>query len=241
MSKESEAVEEALSPDDLKRYGLVTSQELKEEEFARILVLGGAKTGKTSCLVPTAPKPCLVINCDGPGATGPAARRDGDFVQLDANTRNSWKRACENAVKIANEGKVRTIIVDTFTYLADAIVEEASLQLDGYDLWREVGIYLQKGIRLLKHAAAHVIVVCHLDPEEDEIAGLTPLIPGKTRKWIPGALSDIVMFELDPEKDKRQILVGPQKYWTLTGRRIRRSCIVEPNTTALLEELGIEP
>jgi hypothetical protein len=229
------------SPADLVKYGLTASEDLADAAFARLLVLGAGKTGKTTSILKSSPGPILAINCDGEGATHPAIREGASFVEIPADTRNTWKKACETAVKLADDEKIRTIVVDTFTLLADNIVAECALTLDGFDLWKEVGKYLQNGIRRLKQAQAHLIVTCHMDPLEDEIVGITPLIPGRTKTWLPGALSDILLFEMDQTTGKRQFLVGPQKYWTHSGRKVTRSCTIEPDMKKVFAELGLEP
>jgi hypothetical protein len=233
-----------LTPEDLEKYGLTSSTDLQDEAFARIMLLGASSTGKTTTCLTTSPGPVLVINCDGRGAPQPAVREmpaGRQFFVIDATTRNSWKKACETAVTLAAAGKVRTIVVDTFTLMADNIVDEASRTLDGFDLWREVAKWLQQGIRRLKMADAHLIVVCHMDPNDDEVAGITPLVPGKTKAWLPANLSDKVLFEYDHDTGKRQFLVGPQKYWSHSGRKVKRSCTIPPNVTDLFVELGIAP
>src|SRR5690606_31941130 len=141
--------------------------------------------------------------------------------------RGTWQKACIKAASLAREEKIRTIVVDTVTLLGDEIVDELKvLNFGGFDLWNELADSLKGGLRKLLAAPAHLIVIAHMDPREDEIAGIMPLIPGGTKVWLPSKVADWVLFEISPE-GRRQFVVGPQGKWSHSGRNVKRSCVID--------------
>lgn len=219
----------------------IKSAQVAEEAFARVLILGQMKIGKTSALCTTAPRP-VIINCDGIGATQYAAIENGsDFWQLDVNGLKTWGDAVKEACRMANDGEVETIIVDSVTLLSDELHAELAKSLSGFDLWGGLALELQSGLRRLMKAPAHVFLVAHIDPSKDSSAGILPLIGGNTKVWLPAKVSDWVLFSYESGRkpDPRAFLVGPQDDWPRSGRRIRRSIeICPPDVGDLLEELG---
>jgi hypothetical protein len=219
--------------------GVMTGDQAVDEAFARILLLGPMKVGKTTACLATSPGPVLVINCDGNGATKYPATQGAKFYQLDVQSRKQWLAACKKAHDLAAAGKVRTIIVDTVTLLSDEIVDELKiLQFQGYDLWNELEDNLKTGLRKLFESAAHVIVVAHMDPREDEIAGIMPLISGKTKVWLPSKVADWVLFTCG-EDGKRQFLLGAQGKWSHAGRNVKRAAAIEADVGLMFDHLGI--
>jgi hypothetical protein len=208
--------------------------------FARILLLGPAKAGKSTACA-TAPSP-LVINCDGQGALKGAARLGGKFLAIDAYSRATWKAAIRQAVGWATEEKCRTIVVDSVTLLQDNLLDEIGQSFSGFEKWGELARELVGGLKILLKAPAHLIVTAHMMADSDNIAGIVPVLSGQSKTRIPALLDDWVLLETLTEPTvKRQFLVGPQKNWTASGRNVRRSCAVEPTIPALFAELGIRP
>jgi len=227
--------------------GVVRSSDIAKDSFARVLLLGPAKIGKTTTLLTTAPKP-LVLNCDGEGATQYAAAEGADFLEIKVTNRNgvgckqSWTAARRAAKELSEAGEVRTIVLDTITLLGDNLVEDLGTTLEGFDLWNEVYDQIIGGIKRLCELPAHLFVVGHMDPREDLISGIMPLVPGKAKAMLGPMLGDWILFDFEAgRKPERAFLLGPQKSWTHSGRNVRKTCIVPPNATELLRELGFEP
>jgi hypothetical protein len=222
------------------RLGIMTQDEAVENAFARILLLGPAKAGKTTCVAGTAPKP-LILNCDGQSATkGAKLVYDAEFDVLDVTSRKSLEFACSAAEQMVAAGLTRTVILDTATLLADTLLDEISVTLTGWDVWTELNNCVVRAVKRLAKLEAHLFVVAHMDPSKDPAEGIMPAIGGKLKTRLPAMLDDWILLDVDPERTpQRQFLLGPQKHWTRSGRNIRRSCAVEATVPKLFAELGI--
>lgn len=227
-------------PVDLAALGVYDQDETAASAFARVLVLGPAKAGKTTCLASTAPLP-LVINCDGLGATMGAVNQGGKFLTIDAINRATWKKACLTAGKLVASGQVRTVIVDTLSLLCESLLDDIGLTLEGFDKWNELSSQLVRGIKGLMALDAHLFVTSHMVPDRDTAAGYLPAVPGNSKIRIPAIINDWVLLDVEPGRTphERQWLLGPQKGWNHSGRNIKRSCAVAATVPALLHELGI--
>lgn len=230
---------------ELEKLGLYSSEEARASRFARILMLGPSKAGKTTSLVKDAPKEWkpLIINCDGADGTGGAAALGGKFAAIDADSRASWKSAQKKAQQAVAAGVVNAVIVDSLTLLCDNLVDEISLHYEGFDLWNELDSCLRGGCKKIMKLDAHVVFVAHMVPaykdDDEETAGLIPLISGQSKAKIPALVSDVILFEAD-SAGKRQFILGPQKKWTFSGRHITRACKVPANIGDLFDEMGID-
>lgn len=229
---------------DLEALGVYDSSSARADAFARVLVLGPAKAGKTTAIATTAPRP-LVINCDGDGAAAGAAARveegaDG-FLVTDAVNRRRWAAAIAAAEKLVREERISTVVVDTVTLLSMHLVDECSATLTGFDIWNEVRHQLVGGCRRLMQLPAHVFIIAHMMPSFEDDAGILPMIAGKSSREIPALVNDCVLLDLKPGRQphERMFLVGAQEKWSFSGRNVRRSCAVEATVPALLAELGI--
>lgn len=240
----------ALDPKLLESLGVQDQDTAAENAFARVLLIGPPKAGKTTALAATAPAP-LVVNCDGASATkgAKALRRpeDGKFLVVDALNRAGLKKAIAAAGKLVAAGNVRTVILDTITLLGENLLDEISVTLQGFDKWNEYAAQLTGAVKALSKLDAHLFVVAHQtqsakkDPEV--IAeGILPAIGGSSKVRIPAMLDDWVLLECDPtQKPERAFLLGMQKNWSAGGRNVRRSCRIEATVPALFAELGIKP
>jgi hypothetical protein len=221
--------------------GFETESTAADDAYARILLLGQAKTGKTTSIAMTAPKP-VVINCDGKGATKGAKLEGAKFLTFDVEDSRTWEQAIIKTRAGVSKGLIQTVIVDTASLLADILFDEFSQKLEGFDLWREIEKRLVGGIKLLNKLDAHVFVLSHIDPgtKQENSAGQMPAIGGKSKFKIPAIMHDWILLELDPNATpQRRFVIGPQKNWNHSGRNIRRSTIIEATVPALFDELGI--
>jgi hypothetical protein len=226
------------------KFGVLTQDEAKDNAFARILLLGPAKAGKTTCIAGTAPKP-LVINCDGLSATKGArlVHKQSRFLVAEAQSRAGLINAVKAAEALVAAGDVRTVILDTATLLVDNILDEVTKAgFEGWDRWEELEKAVMGSVKKLASLEAHLFVISHMDPTKDPAQGILPTIGGKLKTRLPAMLDDWILLDVDPERNpERVFLLGPQKTWTHSGRNIRRRCMVEADVEALFEELEITP
>lgn len=220
----------------------------KNNMFARILLVGPPKAGKTVAAL-TAPKPFL-INCDSRGAAKGAINLGAKFIGVDVSTRAEWREACQLAASCVKEGRAESIIVDTYTLLCDSLLDDIVREgkLAGFDQWKEQANNTIGGLRFLMaldgqngSPGAHLIVTAHMDVDKDSIAGILPSIGGMTKKRAPALIDDWVLLDVDTSgpEPRRQFLLGPQKSWNASGRNVRRVCQVPANMPALFKELGL--
>lgn len=232
---------------DLSKYGAHSSDDIKSSSYARVLVLGGGKIGKTTALLTSAPK-AGIINCDADDATKWAAdpnHGNAKFLQWNAYTKQQWTKACHSASMAVNDGVIQTVIADSMSLLAQNLVDELSI-LHGEDkraLYGELIKVIMAGVKKLCKLPAHVFFVAHISPDFDEVAGVVPLIAGQTKVLLPAFVSDWVLFRCDPEASdpalQRQFVLGAQGKWSASGRNIRKPTIIPATVPDLCRELGI--
>lgn len=236
-----------LSSVDLSKYGAHTSEDVRSNAYARVMVLGGGKIGKTTALLTSAPKPGI-INCDADDATKWAAdpnHGNAKFLQWNAYTRQSWAKAVHSATLAVQDGVIETVIADSMSLLCNNLVDELSI-LHGEDkraLYGELIKVVMAGVKKLCKLQAHVFFVAHISPDFDEVTGVTPLIAGQTKVLLPAFVSDWVLFRCDPEASDpnlvRQFVLGAQGKWTASGRSIKKPAIIPATVPVLFNELGI--
>lgn len=210
--------------------------ELEGDAFARILLTGEAKAGKTTALLTTAPGPICVLNCDGFGAPM-AAKRFGPkpLKILDVPTSDVWRRGVDAALKLAAEGQIKTIVVDTITMLINNVLTlEYNKKAQGFEIWRLV---LDDGLRYLTkllNAQAHVFVVSHFMLEDGQLA-----VNGNLKVQIPAMVHDRVHLEYRPNKEPARVFhVGPHATGLSGGRNSNENKVIPADATLLLRELG---
>lgn len=230
--------------------GLLTSTQVKGAEFARVMVVGAPKIGKTTALGSTAPRP-LIINCDGLSATKGARRVLGDPIYpLETPVvvnRVGLAAALKMTEEAVDSGACRTVILDTLSILAESILADGKgKQLEGFDLWRVYSETLLDTYWQLSELPAHLFLVCHIGaPEEDgdESGLMTPLLYGRAKRLFPSIVDDVVTFDMvrgRKEPGERAFVLGQQDKWSALGRNVRRDIVLPPTVPALLQELGIK-
>lgn len=230
----------------LSAAGFYDQDEVAETAFARILLLGPGKIGKTTALLTTAPGPIAILNCDGDSATKFARKQGAKYLTCDITSRATWKAARIAVKKAVEAGEVRTVILDSVSILAKTLVEEISItESDKRALYGELGT--QMGfVKRIFELPCHVFVVAHITApykdDDNEEEGILPLIPGQSKMYIPTIAHDIVLFDyVCGRTPERQFVIGPQKNWSYGGRNVKRSCVTPANVPALFAELGISP
>lgn len=227
---------------DLEAMGVYDSDAVSKSAYARVLVVGPAKAGKTTCIASTAPQ-CLVLNCDGRDATSGAASHTAQkFLTIDVANRSDWVKARKTAKKLVAAGAVRTIMVDTASLLCHYIHKDLKrLGLENYDLWNALEEEIVGGYSELAELDAHLFVTAHMTGNHEDAAGILPLLMGQSKIKLAAMVTDWVLLDVDAGRKphERLWLLGPQKEWTHSGRNVKRVCAVEATVPALFDELGI--
>ena len=219
-----------------------SSEQVQATGKARILLLGPPKIGKTTAIAKGAPEP-LLINCDGKNAALGAVNQGARFkYAVDVNSGAQWVAACGMAKELAEKGDIKSVIVDTASLLNYTLISENKRSgAKGWDIYTQATETAMRGFDILRNLNAHLFVVSHLKVEGETVAGIMPDVKGELKALIPRLIEDWVMIELDPVTGKRNFLVGAQKFWTPSGRNIKRSCVIEADVGLLFKELGINP
>lgn len=181
------------------------AKEIQPEIPTRILSLGDYGTGK-SVFASTFPTPGYVFDLDNGIQIYRGKDFDYDTYGISPQSWIAFEKDVNRVVKETNEGKYKTIIIDSTTVLA-AIAMERALQIDpkrsstNGPLWNVhysmvknlVEGQLRKILNL--SSKAYVVVIGHLhivlDNETGAIVGIEPLLPGSLSENFPGNFSEV--------------------------------------------------
>jgi hypothetical protein len=227
----------------------ISSRDLEEEPFLRLLMLGVPKLGKTAAAIATAPGPVYVLLCEATSALKGAKRLNDKPFDYDMITSwESMERGIKEAREGAKAGKYKTIVVDPFSNFAHHIekILRESTDNDARRWSPEYNNRLDHIIEQLFRIPAHVIVISHyidtgggVDGEEKVGEGRLPLLAGKARQLIAAKFNDVIWMDfmnkppkdggeapwLDEPYNGRVFVTGPQGAWgpgcrSLHGTRI---------------------
>lgn len=170
--------------------------------FIKALVVGDYGTGK-SVFGSTFPEPMCVLDFDK-GALIYRGKK-ADCYQYPTSQKG-WAEFCKDFVTICkdvNEGKYKTVIVDSTSLFTDLAMEQ-SLMLDpkrsptGGPLWNVhygmVRNLVEGKLRQLLQLPANILVIAHLEivkDDEGKIVCVQPLLPGAMSVKLPGYFDEV--------------------------------------------------
>lgn len=216
--------------------------ELAQSAYARVLLTGDRKVGKSVQIIGTAPRPVAVLNGDGPGAPQAVKRyfdfADGELKILDVTSVDLWKKGCVAAKKMAEDGQIKTIVVDTITLLVNSILaREFGRKFTGFEIWRNTCDTFMAGLEHLKLAPAHVFLISHFGIEDGQIT-----LDGKLKKDVPALVNDIVHLDFKPGREyPRMFNIGPSASGLSGGRSSDENKQIPADVSELLKEFQLEP
>lgn len=232
------------------------SSDLGAQFWARLLVLGAPKSGKTTTCITTAPGPVYVINSDDEYSLRPASAHGGSFAYDNAYGNERGLQAIDLALKEAHRGvhakQYTTIVWDTITRYsarAEAMFEDASRsasgQADGRKFWPAHRKHILQCVDRLLALPAHVIILAHYqDKYRDQEGnappvreGIVPALGGKLSADVPGLLSDVVYMDRDPQTGDRYFACSSRGVYGPGGRSLRGVERVEGNLSKLIETM----
>lgn len=213
--------------------------ELKQCTYARVLLTAEPKVGKTTTVLTTAPGPIAVLNCDRPGAPQAAIRHGAKGLKiLDVDTVALWEKGYRAAYKLAEEGLVKSIVIDTLTLLVNNTLslEHGRKFANSFDARRETINCMLAGLNCLFVAPAHVFVLAHYDQSDGLIS-----LEGRLKKDIPGLIHDRVHMDYNAKRDPQRCYhIGPSVNGLSGGRSSDENKVIPADVKILLKELRIE-
>lgn len=182
-----------------------SAKDIAPEIPKRILSLGGYGTGK-SVFASTFPTPGFVFDLD----EGIQIYRGKDFdyesYNLSPQSWLSFEKDVNRIIKETNEGKYKTIIVDSTTTMSQLAMERA-LQIDpkrsntGGPMWSihysMVKNLMEGQLRKILNLStkAYIVVIGHLhivqDNETGAVVNIEPLLPGSLSENFPGNFGEV--------------------------------------------------
>jgi AAA domain len=241
------------------------ASEVADENYLRVLVMGPAKAGKTTCCITTAPRGVFVINCDDKSSIKPAVRAwkrlDGEFGAIPGDEFQvslvhdiaAMEEAVEDAREGVKAGLYATIVWDTISGYAGFLEQQcmdatnnAKGEPDGRRAWPEYEKRLRNVLYRLFKLKAHVIVTAHFldvggEVNENQVSktgpGIVPLLGGKARMTVPAMFQDVVFFE--KVGDQRYFVTGIDGVWGPGCRNLSGNVKVKADVGALMKAMGI--
>lgn len=183
----------------------MNAKEITPQIPTRILSLGDYGSGK-SVFASTFPTPGYVFDLDDGIQIYRGKDFDYDTYGISPQSWIAFEKDVNRVVKETNEGKYKTVIIDSTTVLA-AIAMERALQIDpkrsstNGPLWNVhysmVKNLVEGQLRKILNLSnkAYIVVIGHLhivlDNETGAVIGIEPLLPGSLSENFPGNFSEV--------------------------------------------------
>jgi hypothetical protein len=188
----------------------LTSEDLADAEWLRLLVLGYPKCGKSTTILLTCEKPVYVINCDTESGLHPARRLGAKFIYDRVMTLAEMEKAIATARGLVKTGEAKTVLLDALNYHARHILSQLKEKWltkngdeDGRKYWPDYTTRLLNTVERLCDLDCHFIATSHYLQVSEEMGsqipksgeGVIPLIEGSVRNQISGIFDDVVFME----------------------------------------------
>lgn len=204
---------------------------LEREPYLRVLLMGAAKCGKSTCTISTLAAAFghgYVLCCGDKSGMMPASRRTKKFDYDVIRDENAMEAALKEAKRGVKEGAYKWIFVDDFSLYAtwlEGELRDASARQnksgepDGRRYWPEYKSRLLNLPRRLFDTKAHVVFATHFIEQSQEIdgqraksgTGIVPMIGGSAREELPALFQDVLFIE--KKNDRRVFMVNPMGVW----------------------------
>lgn len=198
--------------------------EIESCSFARWLILGDAKVGKTCTVLKSCIGRAYVICSDDKYSLHPATEftTNFDYDYAFGDNPRDIEKCIHEAAKGVKEGRYQTIVWDTITkycYRATQFFEEATENAnggaDGRRFWRDVRKHVMNALGRLDMLPAHLIVNSHFAEQGKAVIegqmrkqgqGIAPGIEGKLRFDIPAWAQDVIFLSKLPNGQREFVL-----------------------------------
>lgn len=172
-------------------------------EYIKIFLTGDFATGK-SVFAASCPAPGFLFDFDDGAQIYRGKDFDYESYSLSALSWVKFEKDLREIKKEVEEGKYKTIVIDSTTSMTDIAMERA-LQLDpkrsatGGPLWSchymIVRNLMEGKLRQIINFSCNIVVIAHLqivqDQETGAIIGAEPLLTGQLSKMVPGYFGEV--------------------------------------------------
>ena len=218
--------------------GIISSADLPDEAYHRLLVMGDPKDGKTYTSVSTCEGPCLVINSDDKYSLQKVkdAGFTFDMIFVDGNDPQKMFDAIVLVRKAVKEGRYRTVIWDTLSVYSRRsciVYEDATRNAqglsDGRRYYPQHFNHVMTVVDMLLSLDCHVIVNTHYERQTEQLIegqapkegdGIVSSLPGKLRLQMAGAFQNVVWLRVDPGTETRRFVWRQKGVYGLRGRTL---------------------
>lgn len=223
-----------------------TEKDIESSGNANILFMAPAKSGKTCTAVLTAPRPIFILNSDPDGLVGPR-KLGAKFEYEDCYDYASLKKHWESLKKeTGGKNGIRTVIIDSFTFLARALLAELENNgAKGFELYNELERRVVGSLTNYMRLPAHKIIIAHAINGSNNAGdlGIMPAVKGVAKTIVPAMCQDMLWMEVVAEKGKeprREFLLGPEGDWTHGMRSLHGGGRMEADFGALFKKMGLK-
>lgn len=190
------------------------------------LILGFAKTGKTTSVITSAVKEFgrgVVICCSTKEhMLGAQAMQPDGWDYTVVKSVDEMDQALKDVRKGVKEGLYKWVLIDDFNLYADE-VEEAMKKAhnDGYKTYPAYRANLRNTILRLSDLGVHVFTTMHyIEVSEYEIEGqgpkkgpgIVPLLTGVAKAIVPGIYHEVIYMD-KTKQDRRVFYINPSGTW----------------------------
>jgi hypothetical protein len=238
---------------------VIPASSVGSSRYLRMLILGAAGIGKTSCVLMTAPKPIYVINSDRKTSLNPGTelclenKISTNWVSSMVHAADKMEAAIKTARQLVKEKGYKTIVWDTMSSYSKFLLEQctqASLTAagkpDGRKFWPEYHKRLEAVVDRLHMIDAHVIVCSHWEDNsssEDDAdekktpkvgEGIVPMLGGASRKRAGQWFEDVVFMQKN-KGGERVLKTDIEGVWGPSTKSLPGTMEVPADITAFIK------
>lgn len=207
----------------------ISASELEAEDFLRVLLMGIAKSGKTTSSIISLVEAFgwgYVLACSDKSHLQPAKRRTDKFKFDLVRVENDMEAALKEARRGVKAGEYKWLLLDDVSLFASRLEnkfrEEAAAKTRSGEansmMWsREFKSRILNYVSRLFDLSAHIVITSHYIEQGGEIAdpktgarqraksgpGIMPLIYGAAREELPAMCHDVLFLEKITVRVKR--------------------------------------
>ena len=233
-----------------------TAKDIKLElDPLKIFGLGSYGTGK-SVFASTFPTPGFVFDFDQRIKTYRGKDFEYDTIPMTGKGWINFEKTYREVIKETNEGKFKTVILDSSTSMTDTAMERAMMldpkrSPEGGPIWNVhyqiVKNLMEPKLHGLLSLPCHVVILGHwnikTDPKNGNIISIDPMLTGQLSNKVPGYFDEVYAFFSENKEGKerfffRTLSRGHYKARsTISGPKLLLPKEIDNNYDALMEHV----